>query len=757
MRLKLTIRGAVQGVGFRPFVYRLANELELKGWVNNSSQGVFIEIEGRRGELEIFLLRVESEKPAHSFIQSMEAAWLDPVGFTGFEIRPSEKGGSKTALVLPDIATCPDCLREIFDPTDRRYQYPFTNCTHCGPRFSIIQSLPYDRANTSMKEFVMCPECQAEYDQPQNRRFHAQPNACPQCGPRLELWDPAGAPVAEVHSALARAAEAIRLGQIVAVKGIGGFHLMAAAQDEKVILLLRQRKHREEKPLALLFPDLKSIKAVCAVSPLEERLLRSPEAPIVLLKRRKNHPGNVAPTVAPGNPNLGVMLPSNPIHHLLMAALGFPVIATSANRSDEPICIDEREALQRLQGIADLFLVHNRPIVRHLDDSIVRVMLDREMILRRARGFAPLPIRVPGIPSAARSILAVGAQMKNTIACAMGNQVFLSQHIGDLGTEPANAAFRRVIQDFETLYEVKPEITVSDLHPEYLSTRFAETCPGKKISVQHHIAHVLSCMADNELSGPVLGVAWDGTGFGLDRTIWGSEFFLVTETEIQRAAHFRTFPLPGGETAVREPRRIALGLLYAMAGEEVFARKNLPLLGCFTPVELSTIRVMLARKLNSPVCCSAGRLFDAVASLINLLQHTHFEGQGAMKLEFALAGISTEDHYEMPLIHGGAALVLDWAPMIEAIIADVARGVSAGDISARFHNTLAEAIVAVARQVGQQRVVLSGGCFQNLYLAGRTVKRLREADFQPYWHQRLPPNDGGIALGQVMAALRPKG
>ena len=581
----------MQGVGFRPFVFRLAEELKLAGWVNNSPQGVFIEVEGPRATLENFLLRLETEKPPRSFIQSLESSWLDAVGFKKFEIRESETGGGKTALVMPDIATCPDCLREIFDPKNRRHRYPFTNCTNCGPRFSIIESLPYDRANTSMKQFAMCPQCQAEYDDPRNRRFHAQPNACPVCGPRLELLEcGVGSPLSKREhvralqasdDALLAAAKAIRAGKIVAVKGIGGFHLMVDARNEAAVKRLRERKHREEKPFALMFPSLESVKAVCEVSPLEERLLRSPEAPIVLLRRVKSQiqiSNLKLPEVAPGNPNLGVMLPSNPLHHLLMAELGFPVVATSGNLSDEPICTDEREALERLGGIADVFLVHNRPIVRHVDDSIVRVMLGREMVLRRARGYAPLPIhrlkrslksRTSDSSNCSKPILAVGAHLKNSVALSVGNQVFISQHIGDLETEPANTAFRRVIADFEKLYDAKPEIIAADLHPDYLSTKFAKltakrrsrgkrTVAGRRphvVGVQHHIAHVLSCMAENEIGPPALGVSWDGTGYGLDGTIWGGEFFQIADSKVERIAHLRPFRLPGGDKAVREPRR----------------------------------------------------------------------------------------------------------------------------------------------------------------------------------------------------------
>jgi len=816
-RLKLTVRGAVQGVGFRPFVFRLAAELGLAGWVNNSPQGVFIEAEGPRAELEKFLLRLETEKPVRSFIQSLEASWLDPVGYAGFEIRPSETGGNKTALVLPDIATCPDCLREIFDPKNRRHRYPFTNCTNCGPRFSIIESLPYDRANTSMKAFTMCPQCQAEYDEPYSRRFHAQPNACPVCGPRLELWrsGPAkreqnAADFSEAqnqprsaersYDALLAAANAIREGKIVAVKGLGGFHLMADARNDKAVQLLRERKQREEKPFALMFPSLESVKAECEVSPLEERLLRSPEAPIVLLRQIRNPKSEIRNSCAPGNPYLGVMLPYTPLHHLLLDELGFPVVATSGNLSDEPICTDEHEALERLRGIADVFLVHNRPIVRHVDDSIVRVMLDRELVLRRARGYAPLPISLKSENRNQKTeiVLAVGAHLKNAVALAIGNQVFISQHIGDLETEQAHSAFRRVIADFEKLYEAVPEIIAADLHPDYLSTKFAKekaaptssaleftlqrarkSEPPNKlklelqphyIGVQHHIAHVLSCMAENEIAPPALGVSWDGTGYGLDGTVWGGEFFLVTNESVERIAHLRPFRLPGGDKAVKEPRRTALGLLYEMSGESIFSERkgrregapNSSRGGCapiavFSSVELATLKTMLAKKLNAPVTTSMGRLFDAVASLINLRQQIRFEGQAAMELEFALDGVETEERYELPLVTRHSSLVLDWSPMVKAILADVKDGIPAGIISAKFHNTLVEGIIAVAKHSAQNRVVLSGGCFQNRYLTERAVRRLQTEGFRPYWHQRVPPNDGGIALGQVVAALRQMG
>jgi hydrogenase maturation protein HypF len=583
---------------------------------------------------------------------------------------------------------------------------------------------------------------------------------------------------------------------------------MADARNDDAVRRLRERKQREEKPFALMFPSLENVKAECEVSPLEERLLRSPESPIVLLRRLSPLTSQLSTLIAPGNPYLGAMLPYTPLHHLLMAEIGFPVIATSGNLSDEPICTDEREALERLGGIADVFLVHNRPIVRHVDDSIVRVMLDREIVLRRARGYAPLPITIGGASSTSpkhqhqkdqgvvelrppKIVLAVGAHLKNTVALSVGNQVFISQHIGDLETEQAHRAFRRVIADFEKLYEVVPQIIAADLHPDYLSTKFAkefgraelplgldaQQCVPTIIGVQHHVAHVLSCMAENEIAPPVLGVSWDGTGYGTDGTVWGGEFFLVTSESVERIAHLRPFRLPGGDKAVKEPRRSALGLLHELANcqDKFVLHMQHELVQAFSPKELATLKTMLAKKLNSPVTTSMGRLFDAVASLINLRQQIRFEGQAAMELEFALDGVETDEAYPLPIadcrlpiestdraagassrITDHASRVLDWSMMVAEILSDVKEGVSVGIISARFHNALAECIVAVAKHAGQNRVVLSGGCFQNRYLTERAVRRLQAEGFRPYWHQRVPPNDGGIALGQVVAALRRK-
>jgi hydrogenase maturation protein HypF len=578
-RLCLTIRGAVQGVGFRPFTYRLAQALGLKGWVSNAAQGVLIEVEGNQANIQQFLVRLPRELPPHSHIHSLETARLAPVGYTTFAIRDSEALGQKTALILPDIATCGHCLRDIFEPKDRRHRYPFTNCTDCGPRFSIIQALPYDRANTTMNHFVMCERCRGEYEDPLDRRFHAQPNACPVCGPHLEFWDAQGRVLAQHDDALWATVDAIRRGMIVAVKGLGGFHLLVDARQQESIMRLRRGKHRPEKPFALMYPTLASVQAACEVSPLEVRLLGSAKAPIVLLRRRSRHKTEaIAPGVAPHNPYLGIMLPYTPLHHLLMAALGFPVVATSGNISDEPICIAEDEAVERLHGIAEVFLIHNRPIARPVDDSLVRVIMGREMVLRGGRGYAPFPIHLRTVSP---SILALGAHLKTTIAMSVGSDVLMSQHIGDLETPQALEAWRGTITTFQQLHDFQPTVVACDAHPDYVSTQWAQRSGLPVVRVQHHYAHVLSCMVENKLHGPVLGVAWDGTGYGSDGTIWGGELFHVTADSWHRVAHLRPFRLPGGEKAIREPRRTALGLLYELFGEAAFALSALPALEAF--------------------------------------------------------------------------------------------------------------------------------------------------------------------------------
>jgi hydrogenase maturation protein HypF len=754
----MALRGAVQGVGFRPFVYRLATELDLRGWVLNSSQGVFLEVEGPELRLDAFLLRIDQEKPPRAFIQSFEYSFLNPKGFDTFEIRTSDEAGAKTAVVMPDLATCPECVAEISDPSNRRFLYPFTNCTNCGPRFSIVRSLPYDRPNTTMREFVMCPACKEEYENPLDRRFHAQPNACPACGPHLELWNSSGKVFSKRNQAMVDAADAIRHGMVLAIKGVGGFHLVVDARNDDAIGRLRMRKRREEKPFALMFPTLEAVESLCHLSSLERRLLLSAESPIVLLRRRSpsipdRHAASVSPSVAPGNPFLGIMLPYSPLHHLLLRELAFPIVATSGNLSDEPLCTDEKEALERLRGIADLYLVHNRPIVRHVDDSIVRIILGRELVVRRARGYAPLPIE---IPTEMPDTLAVGPHLKNTVAVGRGKNVFMSQHLGDLETNESYDAFQRECRSLQELYDVHPSRVVSDLHPEYLSTKFALASGIPVVQVQHHWAHVAACMAENQVEGPLLGVSWDGTGFGTDRTIWGGEFLSPVGGSFRRAGHLRTFMLPGSDTAIREPRRSAAGILFELFGEEFVSQGDLAPLRAFLPQELSILRQILVKGVHSPLTSSAGRLFDGVASLLGLRQRCNFEGQAAMEMEFLADGESEGSPYPLRLMETGSQpagkIVLDWEPMIHEIIGDLRAGKRPAFIASKFHDTLVAGIIMVAEKVGEKDVILTGGCFQNRILTERTVARLRGSGFHPIWHQRVPPNDGGIALGQLYAA-----
>jgi len=746
-RLVMKINGAVQGVGFRPFVYRLANELGLTGWVCNSTNGVTIELEGLSTKLDEFLSRVQDEKPRLSVINSLDYSMRPVIGYTDFKVELSDQTGDKSALVLPDIATCPDCLQDISDPNNRRYRYPFTNCTNCGPRYSIIESLPYDRNNTSMKIFPMCEECQQEYEDPADRRFHAQPNACPRCGPHLELWDKESGTLAARNNALLMACEAIEHGRILALKGLGGFHLIVDATNGQAVKNLRILKARQEKPLALMYPDIQAVKRDCELSSIEEKLLCSPESPIVLLQQKSN---NITDLVAPDNPYLGIMLPYTPLHHLLMAQLKSPIVATSGNLADEPICIDEQEALARLNNIADLFLVHNRPIVRHVDDSVVRVMMGQRTILRRARGYAPMPIK---LKQPIRSILAAGAHQKNSIAIAKGKQVFISQHIGDLDNRLAYKAFTKTIKSLSGIYDFSPEKIACDKHPDYTSTKYAADSGLRHKGIQHHFAHILACMAEHEIVGPLLGVAWDGTGYGDDGTIWGGEFLKIENYSYSRLAHLRTFRLPGGEKAIEETRRTALGLLFELYGHKLF---NGPEYRSFLPSDTKTtdlLRNMLEQNINSPITSSAGRLFDAVASIIDICQSTTFEGQAAMKLEFAAQSVKTDETYEFVIDHISNSYILNWEPMIMSILEDREKSVSPKLIAAKFHNTLVEMILGIANLAGEEKVVISGGCFQNKYLTERTIARLKQSGFQPYWHHLVPPNDGGICLGQTAACI----
>ena len=789
--LRLRIRGAVQGVGFRPFVYRLAHELELDGWVRNDSHGVELEVEGPRAALERFLARLPVEKPAPAILQAIAAEWLPPRGHAGFAIQHSATRAGKSAVVLPDLATCAECQRELCAPGNRRFHYPFTNCTHCGPRFSIVLGLPYDRPSTTMRGFAMCPACHAEYEEPTCRRFHAQPNACPECGPQLVSTNRAGELRAERAAALADAAAALARGEIVAAKGIGGFQLLCDAGSPAAVARLRERKRRPAKPLALMVRDLAAVRDLCRVSAEEASLLTSPQAPIVLLLRRPVPAVALAPEIAPGNPRLGVMLPTSPLHHLLLAAVGFALVATSGNLADEPIAIDNREALARLGGIADLFLLHDRPIARHVDDSVAWLLDGAPQLLRRARGYAPLPV-VAGreLPC----LVATGAHQKAVAAVAIGNQIFLSQHLGDMETPEAHAAFERVVLDFLDLYSATPVAIVHDLHPDYPTTRWAALAaraagglleraghPPRALpllAVQHHHAHLAACLAEHGVVSAALGLCFDGTGYGPDGTVWGGEALVVpgglpaaaplgSAGEFFRLARLRPFRLPGGEAAVREPRRVALALLHQIEGAAAVARQDIPALAAFSAAERTVFRKMLDGGWNAPWTSSMGRLFDGVAALLGLAGsegRVSFEAEAAMALEFA-ADPQERGSYPLPLVERAAPAgrapgqiardrlhELDWRPLVVALLADRARGAPVARIAARFHQALADAALATAQLAGLASVALSGGCFQNRLLTQRVAATLRAQRFSVFVHRAVPANDGGIALGQVAVA-----
>jgi hydrogenase maturation protein HypF len=752
-RQRIVVRGAVQGVGFRPFIHGQATARGLWGWVRNAPEGVIIEVEGTADRVAGLVRAIREAPPAHARVADMAVRDIAPTGEAGFAIRASETGGARQAEVLPDLATCDACLAELLNPTDRRYRYPFINCTHCGPRYSLVEDMPYDRARTAMRRFAMCPACQAEYDDPANRRFHAEPNACPECGPRLALWDRSGAVLARDDAALLAAAAALREGRIVGVKGIGGFHLLVDARNDEAVRSLRQRKRREEKPFAVMFPDLAAVQGSCRVEAEEQALLTGPAGPIVLLRRIG---GPVVPSVATDNPRLGALLPYAPLHHMLMRELRFPVVATSGNVTDEPIVTDETEALDRLGGIADLFLVHDRPIVRPVDDSVAQVVCGEPQILRRGRGYAPAPVAAGDPPD---GILAFGGHLKAAAALTVGSNLVLGQHVGDLETVAARDAYGRALDDLPRLHGVPARIAVCDAHPDYASSHAAEASGLPLRRVQHHLAHVAACMAEHGLAPPVLGVAWDGSGAGPDGTVWGGEFLLVAEYGWRRAAHLRPFRLPGGEIAVREPRRAALGLLFAAFGEEAFAMTDLAPVTAFAPAERTVLQTMLARGVNAPVTTSAGRLFDAFAALCGIRQRSGYEGQAAAALEWAADGRESGLAFDLPLIDADeGSLVIDWVPALVAALAMLRDGAPSGAVSEALHNGLARAIAVVARRIRVPQVALTGGCFQNRRLTETAVATLAADGFAPFWHRRVPPNDGGLAVGQAAwAAWRESG
>lgn len=745
---RVRVQGIVQGVGFRPFVFNLATRLGLDGAVRNTTSGVEIEVEGADGAVSEFLAGLVAEAPPLAHIDELHVHDAEPRGRRGFSIDRS-RDGEGSLPVSPDVAPCPACLREILDAGDRRFGYPFTNCTRCGPRFTIARAIPWDRPNTTMVRFAMCPACRAEYDDPADRRFHAQPNACVACGPRLTLVGPrglalAGEPLAETRRLLAA-------GRVVAIKGVGGFHLACDARADAAVRRLRERKGREAKPLAVMVPDLAAARRLCLISDDEAALLGSPARPIVLLAGR---PGSgIAPSVAPGLRHLGLMLPYSPLHHLLWEGLVPGVdalVLTSGNRSEEPIATDDADALARLGPIADAFLLHDRPIQTRCDDSVSRVAAGAELPVRRSRGYAPFPVR---LPFEVRPLLACGAELKTTVCVARGPYAFLSPHVGDLGNYETYAAYVAMVDHMASLFRVRPEAVAHDLHPAYLSTRFARGLEPAlpRVAVQHHHAHVAACMAEHGLTGPVIGVAFDGTGYGADGAVWGGEFMVADYAGFERAAHLAYVPMPGGDLAVREPFRMALAhLARARAGWD----PALSPVAAATDLERRIVARQIERGLNAPPTSSMGRLFDAVASLLGVRHRAGYEAQAAMELE---ALVARGEHGAYPLAIGaGVPAVIDPAPVIVGAVGDLKRGVALPVIAARFHAGVVAMIAGVSarlrQRTGLDRVVLSGGVFQNVTLLEGARRALAAAGFAVFSHRRVPPNDGGIALGQAVVA-----
>jgi hydrogenase maturation protein HypF len=729
-------------------VYSLATRLGLGGLVGNDVDGVFAEVEGPPSAVGEFLRALELDAPPLARIERVTATALPPRGAASFEIVPSEPAGRRRTLIAADTATCADCLRELADPGDRRFRYPFINCTNCGPRFTIVRDVPYDRPLTTMAPFPMCAECAAEYHDPGNRRFHAQPVCCPACGPRLTLLDETGKPLADPP--LDAAAELLRQGRIVAVKGLGGHHLAADAASEEAVAALRARKHREDKPFALLAADVAAARRLCLVDEDAAALLASQARPIVLLSRQPD--ADVAASAAPGNRQLGVMLPYTPLHHLLLGALGRPMVLTSGNVSDEPIAYRDGDALERLAGIADAFLTHDRAIHIRTDDSVSRVFGGRPMLIRRSRGYAPEPVTVPG--GFPRPVLACGAELKNTFCLAKEVRAFVSQHIGDLENAETLRSFTEGIEHFSRIFDITPQVVAYDLHPEYLSTKYALDLDGVElVGVQHHHAHIASCLADNGASGPVIGVAFDGTGYGTDGTIWGGEFLIADLTGFRRGGHLAPVRKPGGAAAIRQPWRMAAAYLDALGaagpGAVGVAERN--------ATRWDAVLSMARRQVNAPLTSSAGRLFDAVAAVLGVRDEINYEGQAAIELE-QLADPAETGAYRAGL-EPGTPFQAKGADLVGCVVEDLAAAVPREIIAARFHNGLAALIQAgcerLRERYGLGTVALSGGVFQNLLLLNRTLSGLEDSGFTVLTHSRVPCNDGGISLGQaVVAAAR---
>lgn len=780
--VSIHVTGVVQGVGFRPFVYNLARRMGLTGWVLNSADGVFIAAEGDAGVVESFVRAVAEEAPPMAVVEPVTVTDIEPQGFSAFEIRESVETPGAMTLVSPDIATCPACLEEVRDAEDRRHRYPFTNCTNCGPRFTIIEDVPYDRPITTMRDFPMCPACEAEYRDPADRRFHAQPNACPICGPRLYLnpgatlpfsydstwkWKPQVETVPRVHQdaavsrartdgILAAAEKMLRDGWILAIKGLGGFQLSCDATNEDAVRRLRERKHRRGKPLAVMVPDLEAARALGEVGPAEEGLLGGTVRPIVLLRLRvaaaASSPLRLAPSVTGPLAEVGVMLPYTPLHHVLLGDLGFPLVMTSGNLSEEPIATGNAEALERLDGIADAFLLHDRGIYSRYDDSVTRVVESDVELVRRARGFAPFPLPLPFETDV--HILGAGSEQKNTFTLLKDGYAFVSQHIGGLENAETLAAFEETLALYERLFRIRPGIVAYDLHPEYLSTKFALGLDIPKVGVQHHHAHIVAVTAEHDVRHDVVGVAFDGTGYGTDGHIWGGEVLVSRWDGFTRFAHLREVPLPGGAAAVRRPARMALGLLAGIDPGLLDHPGSQTLLARMAENEREVILTMIGRSFNSPPTSSMGRLFDAVAAIIGVRDDADYEGQAAIELE-AIADHDATGSYEF-MLAGASPTVIDSAPVVQALLDDVAARIPPAVIAMRFHRAVVGAIVRVCRkaaaETGSPDVALAGGVFLNRIVLGGAIRGLTAAGLRPLTHRRLPTNDGAVSFGQAIVA-----
>jgi hydrogenase maturation protein HypF len=749
-RRKITVQGIVQGVGFRPFVYGLASRLGLDGIVRNDTSGVVIDVEGEPACLDSFLRALGAEAPPLARIERIHAE-KQPLGhYTTFVIEPSQTRDDKHTFVAADVATCAACLQEFNDPGDRRYHYPFLNCTNCGPRFTIINAIPYDRERTTMAAFPMCTACQAEYEDPYDRRFHAQPTACPRCGPRLWVAESHGAEI-DVGDPLAFVAARVQEGHIFAVKGLGGYHLACDALQDDVVRRLRRRKQREAKPLAVMVENIEAARRICAVSAVEAETLTSERRPIVLLRKRPDC--QIAEAVAPLHRDLGVMLPYTPLHHQLLQQVARPLVMTSGNLTEEPLAYEDNDAMRRLAGIADYFLIHNRPIYTRCDDSVTRIVFNQELPLRRSRGYVPLPIRLP--TSCTTPLLACGGHLKNTFCLAQGEYAFLSHHVGDLEDYFTYQAFVESIEHFQRLFDITPQAVAYDLHPGYRSTQYALALKDlPHIAVQHHHAHIASCMAENGCQGPIIGVAWDGTGYGTDGRIWGGEFLLASYSGFERLVHLEEVPLPGGEQAIRQPWRMAAAYLHQVYGEAMEGL-DLELMRYIDHHTWQVIRQMLARGLNSPLTSSAGRLFDAVATLIGVRYEVQYEGQAAVELEM-LAAESAVEGYSFNLVANRKPMVVQTEGIIRGVVDDLLRSKPGSLIAAKFHTTLVEIIRSVCGRIRElanlRQVALSGGVFQNTLLLTAVITGLQDDGFTVYTHKLVPPNDGGLCLGQAAVA-----